>query len=177
MKKLLILSFVGISLFSMQPPMSSPLKGKLPGRNYDQKKQNAFVAAIRQGNYEQVKQLLRFRPQVSLTGLDNQNNNPLEVAVLRGDHKIAELFLELGADPNTRTTGGLALGRPVIVEAVSKGDIGMVELLVRYGATIDLVQKDKVQAIHIEKKLIDYVPRNHPNAKRIKALLEKTKIR
>lgn len=177
MKKLLILSFVSISLFSMRPPMPAPAKGKLPGRNYDQKKQNAFVAAIRQGDYEQVKRLLKFRPHVSLTGLDDQNNNPVEVAVLQGDHKIAELLLELGADPNTRTTGGLTPGRPVIVEAVARGDVDMVELLVRYGANIDLVHKDKVQAAHIERKLSDYVPRNHPNAKRIEALLEKTKIR
>lgn len=177
MKKLLILCFVGYSLISMQRPTVTPSKFEMPGSDYDQKMQNQFVAAIRQGNLTQVQRMLKFRPKVSLNGMDDRNENPLEAAVLNGHHKIADLLLSTGAIKYLNTSGGMTPGKPLIVVAVEKGDADMVELLIAYGAKVDLVQNDKVHAVSIRKKLIDYVPQNHPNAQRIRSLLQgKTKI-
>jgi ankyrin repeat protein len=177
MKKILVLCFVACSLASMLPPIAHS-KLQVPKIDYDQKMQNQFVEAIRQGNLAQVQRMLKFRPKISVNGMDDHNENPLEAAVLNGHHKIADLLLSTGAIKYLNTSGGMTPGTPLIVVAVEKGDADMVELLIAYGAKVDLVQNDKVHAVSIRKKLIDYVPQNHPNAQRIRNLLQgKTKIR
>lgn len=177
MKKLLVLCFIGCSVISMHRPVTAPEKFEIPGRDYDQKMQNQFVEAIRQGNLAQVQRMLKFRPKISLNGMDDRNEKPIEAAVLNGHHKIADLLLSAGSIKNLNTSGGMAPGRPLIVVAVERGDADMVELLIGYGAKVDLIQNDKVQAVSIRKKLIDYIPKNHPNTQRIRNLLQgKTKI-
>lgn len=179
MKKLLLLCLMSCSVVAMQKPAPA-VKIELPGRDYDRKLQNQFVDAVRQGNYAQVQRMLKFRPKISVTAIDDNNENPLEVAVIKKYHKIVELLLNNGVNANTNTTGGLTPSKPLIVVAVENGDADMVEILLAHGAKIDLALTGNAKntAVRVNKKLIDLIPANHQEAERIKELLQgKTKIR
>lgn len=165
------------SLLSMLPAAKAPAKGKLPSRDYDQKLQNQFVEAISNGDYPQVNRMLKFRPKISVNGLDYKNDSPLGVAALKGDRKIAGLLLDNGADVNTHAQGGISEGhsKPLIFAIVTKGDADMAELLLGYGAKLEYSYKAGLITKTI--KLIDFVPNNHPNTQRLKELVQgKTKI-
>lgn len=160
----------------MLPPATASAKGKLPVRDYDQKLQNQFVEAVRQGNYAQVQRMLKFRPKISMNALDDKNDSPLGLAALTGQHDIAELLLHNGANVNTHAQGGMGEGhsKPLIFAVVAKGDADMTDLLLRYGAKTEYTYKAGLMTTTI--KLLDFVPNNHPNTQRLKGLLGKTKI-
>lgn len=162
----------------MLPPAPAPAKGKLPVKDYDQKLQNTLVQAVVDNNIESVKRLLKFKPRVDVNGTNQYFEKPLDLAVRKGNTTIAELLLENGADPNLKTLGGLTPGKLLIAEAVERGDADMVQLLIKFGADIHIIQKEKSHGMVVDRKLIDLVPNNHPRAEKIKyMLLDKTKIR
>lgn len=178
MNKLLVLCFVSCSLVSMRPPAPASAKGKLPAKEYDQKLQNQFVDAVSKGNYEQVKRMLKFRPKISVDGLDSNQDRPLEIALANKNLEIAELLLKSGANPNLRIMRGMTPGHTLLMEAVGKGSVPLVELLVSYGADINAEYNDPITRGK-SRKAIDFIDLSSTkeDAKLIRELLRgKTKI-
>jgi ankyrin repeat protein len=88
----------------------------------------------------------------------------LQLACRIGSIDCASILLEKGANPNVRSDG--VFGEPPIITAVRNDDVEMVDLLIKYGADVDLPTKDEEFAAlsvavslglqHMERKLLQY---------------------
>jgi len=85
----------------------------------------------RTGTASQIEKYLRKHPE-HLNLKSEQGATPLLLATYRGNHKVAELLLELGADPNQCFTEGSP-----IYGVIFKADLEMLDLLIRKGVDVN----------------------------------------
>jgi ankyrin repeat protein len=77
----------------------------------------------------------------ALIDIPSGRGTPLQLACRIGSVECASVLLEKGANPNTRSEG--VFGEPPIITAVRNDDAGIVDLLVKYGADLDLTANDQ----------------------------------
>ena len=75
---------------------------------------------------------------------DLQDNTVLHMAALNNDVKTAEVYLEHGADVNTRKSKEIT---PLHI-AATKGNLEMVELLISRGAGANMKDGDSKTPLH-----------------------------
>ncbi|XP_067669967.1 ankyrin repeat domain-containing protein 29-like [Haliotis asinina] len=102
-----------------------------------------LMEAARLGHRDVVKLPVVRGADVSL--VDDDGNNILHYACVRGDRKTVELVLSLGAlDINSRGPGN----RTPIMEVAGRGCRDLVELFVKRGADVSLVSDDGDNILH-----------------------------
>lgn len=100
--------------------------------------------AVDRGHEEAVAKLLEMGADPNLgreKPLLQAREKPLLQAVLKGDHKVCELLLNEGADPNDLN------GRPLL-RAVLKRDHKICELLLNKGAKVNTLVADHIDAFN-----------------------------
>ena len=124
------------------------------------RKVSDLVPAVRVNDYEKVKQLLQ--EGVLVNTQDRCGNTPLLWAVQQ-DAKMVQLFLGHGADPNIADNNGAT----PLLEAMYYDDSNacMTELLLKYGACINVAQSETGQTPLIRASLLF----NGPTAKKLLA--------
>jgi len=87
-----------------------------------------FIASVNNGNLEVVKELVKGGMNVNTV---SNGNTALGVAVSRGNYEMAKFLLENHAD----TRQAISDGGPVIFDAVEKGNVRMLELVLSLGVS------------------------------------------
>lgn len=175
MNKCFILVMISMFAGAMQKPEA---KNKVPEKiAINQKMQDQFVDAIAQGNVNEVRRLLRFRPQIDVNTVDSHGDRPLEGAVRIRNAQIVQLLLENGANPNLIMSSGMTPGMTPLMYAVSLGNPEIVELLLQYGADRDAIFNDNKAQGGRDRKAIDFLSGSGPKYEKIKSMLIKTKLR
>lgn len=94
--------------------------------------QSVFDIA-RSGSAKQMEKYLRQHPaHLNLTS--DHGDTPLLLATYRGNHEVAQVLLEAGADPNQCFKEGAP-----IYGVIYKGDAKMLDLLIQKGADVNQV--------------------------------------
>jgi ankyrin repeat protein len=92
--------------------------------------QNIFDIA-RSGSAQQMQTLLKKHPE-QLNLSSEQGATPLLLATYRGNHEVAAVLLEAGADPNQCFKEGAP-----IYGVIFKADKEMLDLLIKYGVNMN----------------------------------------
>jgi ankyrin repeat protein len=87
----------------------------------------------RSGSAQQMQKLLKKHPE-QLNLCSEHGATPLLLATYRGNHEVAAVLLEAGADPNQCFKEGTP-----IYGVIFKGDAQMLELLLKKGADVNQV--------------------------------------
>lgn len=121
--------------------------------------------AIKSGNLEIIK--LFFNGRVPLDVQDEHGMSPLMVALEYKCPEAVEWLLEMGADPNHRN----CFGETALHMAVGDGNLAMVQLLLQYGAALDIRDSDNQMPLdlvgwwgridHLIELLEHYHPRRY----------------
>lgn len=95
-----------------------------------------LIRAAQTGRIDICKKLLKFGADPSLTG--RGKDTALIAAVENGNYTLAKIFLKAGINPNLMSDSGSAL-----YIASRSYSIEMIELLLRYGAKVNVLYRDK----------------------------------
>ena len=97
-------------------------------------KESQLRAATRRGDVEEAERLLKAGAKIDARteiGFNSDGNSALDIAVADRKPEIAELLLERGADPNQPD----GRGRFPLDEAIKNGDLNLVAILIKRGAS------------------------------------------
>jgi ankyrin repeat protein len=95
---------------------------------------SAIVRAVETGSTAHARLFLWFGADANLR---KQHDSMLIIAIDEGDLTTARLLLEHGADPNAQTSEVMA-STPVLSKAAAIGRTDLIELLLDWGAAVDL---------------------------------------
>jgi len=107
-----------------------------------------LLSAVQKGNLKQFKQLLSEGADPNYRDVNGDpRDRPvvMERASVLKDSSFLKLCLEFGADPNT--LNGYKSG-PVIIQAAKHSKLSNVKLLVKYGAKLNLHDKNGSTPLH-----------------------------
>ena len=99
-----------------------------------------FREALRTGDAKMVRELLRAgaNPNKVITMQDHSEIGLARADVGDGNLEMAQLLLDHSADPNLRGSDG----NTSLMLAADRGQVGVVELLLKHGADLDAVQPE-----------------------------------
>lgn len=127
----------------------------------DEFKRTAVMIAVLERRMDRLEILLKEKPDLSLRDLEN--HNVLDLAMEEPLLEIVEQLLQAGANvnaPNPET------GSTVLMQAVRSQNLELINILKRWGANPELVNKNGESAIDLAKK---------KKASRVLQILESTK--
>jgi len=85
------------------------------------------------------------RAGANMSFMNERYGTPLNLAVARGEHAIATILLQFGADPNQRLTDR---NQTALFSATRELRSDLLELLIHYGADVKLVNTRGETALH-----------------------------
>lgn len=124
-------------------------KGADPDKS-KQKKNNrndsALIMAAYRGRMDICEKLLKSGADLNFA--EHGGVTPLITAVRNGDYGITEMFLKAGADPNKAGYPGAPL-HVAVSQAYGKASTGILKILLRYGAKVNVLDRKGSSALAI----------------------------
>lgn len=142
--------------------------GASPNFGIDGPVETPLITAARVGCWEITEMLLASGGNPNgRAGPPNRALSPLYWAASYGHLRVAHYLLDAGANPNGRVDKG---GPTPLMEAARRGDLMMVEALVRSGAGVNLTDEKN-------RRAIDYLKEHQRDVDRIATMLRQASKR